>query len=76
MKSPIKLENDIRKFSKVEKVILAVVLALVVLVVISWAVDGFAFKETRSGSNLSQITGYGVSMTANVNPSEDEYDRE
>lgn len=28
-----------------EKVILAVVLALALLVVISWAADGFAFKE-------------------------------
>jgi len=47
MKSPIKLENDFREFSKAEKVTLTVVLALVVLVVISWAADGFAFSENK-----------------------------
>jgi preprotein translocase subunit SecF len=52
MKSPIKLENDFREFSKAEKVILAVVLALVVLVVISWAADGFAYsQEYKVGYN-------------------------
>jgi len=61
---------------KLGKVILAVVLALVVLVVISWAADGFACNETRSTehrSNLSQIFGYEASVTTNVNHSEDEH---
>jgi glycerol uptake facilitator-like aquaporin len=72
MKSRIKLENDWHGYSKAEKVILAVVLALVVLVVISWAADGFAFNETRStGSNLSQI--FGAFMATNVNHSEYEH---
>jgi hypothetical protein len=74
MKSLIKLENDWHEYSKAERVILAIVLALVVLVVISWAADGLAFNETRSaehGSNLGQIFGYGASATTNVNHSED-----
>jgi hypothetical protein len=78
MKSPIKLENDWHEYSKAEKVILAVVLALVVLVVISWAADGFAFNETRSiehRSNLSQIFGYRASMITSVNHSEGEHNK-
>jgi len=61
--------------SKTEKVILAVVLALVVLVVISWAADGFACNETGkykgTHNNPSQIFGNGASATTNVNHSED-----
>jgi len=78
MKYPIKFENDFREFSKAEKVTLVVVLALVVLVVISWAADGFAFNETRGtdyGSNPSHTFGYGASVTTNVNHSEDEHDK-
>jgi hypothetical protein len=65
------------EFSKAEKVTLTVVLALVVLVIISWAADGFAFSVTGStehGNNLGQIFG-DPSMTTNVNHSEDEHDR-
>jgi len=69
MKSPIKLENDWHEYSKVEKVILAVILALVVLVVISWAADGLAFDEKRSTehhSDLSHTFAYGASVTTDV----------
>jgi len=77
MKYPIKFENDFKEYSKAEKVILVIVLALVVLVVISWAADGFAFNETRSTEhiNLSQIFGYGTSVTTNVNHSEDDHSK-
>jgi len=75
MKYPIKFENDFKEFSKVEKVTLVVILALVVLVVISWASQGFAFSVTGSTghrNNLSEIFGYGASVTTNVNHLEDE----
>lgn len=77
MKSPIKLENDSREFSKAEKVILVVVLALVILVVISWAADGFAFNETRSTEyiHLSHTFCFGVSVTPNVNHSKEEHNK-
>jgi len=52
MKSPIKLENDFQEYSKPEKVILVIVLALVFLVVVSWAIDGFAYsQEYKYGYN-------------------------
>jgi len=78
MKYPIRIENDFQEYSKIEKVTLVVILALVVLVVISWASQGFAFCVTGStehDDNLSQIFGYGTSVTTNVNHSEDEHSR-
>jgi len=68
------LSNDWHEYSKAEKVILVVVLALVVLVVISWAADGFAFNETRSTEHihLSHTFSFGASMTPNVNHPEEE----
>lgn len=38
----MKFQNDWREHSKAEKLILAIVLAIMVLVVLSWALDGFA----------------------------------
>jgi len=70
MKSPIKLENDFQEYSRTEKVTLAVVLALVVLVVISLASQGFAFSETgirEQGSDLSHSFRYEAPVTTNVN---------
>jgi len=78
MKSPIKFENDLQEYSKTEKVTLVIVLALVVLVVISWASDGFAFNEKRSiehESDLSHTFGFGASATSPVRYSEDEHNK-
>jgi len=69
MKSPVKFENDFLELSKAEKVILVVILALVTLVIVSWASQGFASNETRStepGSDLSQTFGYKASTTADT----------
>jgi len=78
MKSPIKFENDLREYSKAEKVTLVVILALVVIVVISWAADGFAFNVTRNtehDSNPRLIFGYGLSATHNVVHPGDEHNK-
>jgi hypothetical protein len=48
MKSPMKFQNDWYEYSKAEKVTLVVVLMLVVLVVISWAAQGFAFNDVKN----------------------------
>ena len=45
----MKFQNDLQEYSKAEKVTLAGVVAIVTLVVISWAADGFATKE-KTGS--------------------------
>lgn len=40
-----RIENDLHENSRTEKVILAIVLGLVVLVITSWAADGFAYSQ-------------------------------
>lgn len=47
----MKLENDFQEYSKAEKVTPAVVLAIVVIIVISWAADGF---ESSNGGLRSE----------------------
>lgn len=73
MKSPIRFENDFHEYSKAEKVTLAIVIALVTLVVFSWASQGFAFSETGCrdhGSHLGHPFGYEAHVTTNLGHSE------
>jgi len=74
MKSPIRFENDFHEYSKAEKVTLAIVIALVTLVVISWASQGFAFSETGcrdQGGHPSHPFGYEAYVTTNSSYSEE-----